>query len=124
MFFAAGSSVAGRIVWVDLNAPLALTVPFHTPTTRTADPATSVAPGIEVLTEKLQLPAGNPVPPARSWMNPRPTGVEPGVADDVFWWPGLNWWAPVEFAAGVVFVAVSAPVGTAFTSRHEPVSAD
>ena len=77
MFCAAGSSVGGRIVWVALKLPLLLIVPFQTPIVRIAEPAIRLALGICVLTAKLQLPAGKPVPPARSWMNPVPAGTTP-----------------------------------------------
>ena len=89
MFCAAGSSVGVKIVCVGLNEPL-LIVPFQTPIARIAEPLTSVVPGICVLTEKLQLPAGMPVPPARSWTKPVPEGVALGVPVAVLPAPGLK----------------------------------
>jgi hypothetical protein len=73
-----------------LKVPLLLMVPFQMPIARIAVPATRFADGICVLIVKLHVPAGNPVPPARSWSQPVPVGVVLGVPLAVFCTPGLK----------------------------------
>src|SRR4051812_35035915 len=124
MFCAAGSSVGARMVCLDLKAPLLLIVPFQIPIARIAVPETRFADGICVLIEKVHVPAGKPVPPARSWIQPVPVGVELGVPLDVFWTPGLKTKYPVAPLLGTVRVEVLAVVGADVASRHDPESVE
>jgi len=60
------------------------------PIERIAVPLTRFADGIRVAIEKLHVPAGKPVPPARSRSHPVPAGFDAGVCLPVFWAHGLK----------------------------------
>ena len=74
---------------MDVKTPPAI-VPFQMPTFRIALPATRVVSGMSVVTVKVQLPVGKPVPPAVSSTQPVPVGVAGGATGTVFPAPGIQ----------------------------------